>query len=400
LSLRRTLRRLGRTLPREWMIVLVVVACAVMEILKFWTIPAFGPERDQFLLIRDAILIAAAAAYGFHRVASFHPIFHTDYRDWLAGTPWTRSKPLPLGPLRLVWQDVLIVGLLCLAQYDAIAHRALVPTAFCIGYHAAMAIACVCTTEKAWAYVLGFLTALIVRLLVDPLYALVAGVALYGVSLAAIRAMLDGFPWENAYAIKEMRKRLAARQHGQQRKRTSWTEVFVRDGLDERLGWPFGVIDTHDPGIQVSRLDGFLASLLVGWWVHALLALIPQEPGGFLGFMVMAYLLIGGVGGRLGIYCAHYRPPISFWGRIATGRLFIRGYDQVWIGPLATLVAGMAIPLGGVYANLPASLYMPAAFVITLSLLVGAEPSLRGWRTTGNHRIVPGTLNKQKFLEH
>ena len=40
------------------------------------------------------------------------------------------------------------------------------------------------------------------------------------------------------------------------------------------------------------------------------------------------------------IYVRGYRSPISFWGRIWTFRLIIPGYDQVYVGPICSLLRG------------------------------------------------------------
>src|SRR5437867_2383985 len=56
------------------------------------------------------VLWLAAGAYGAYRVFAFHP-YDKSYGSWLATTPWSNRKPLPLGPVHLAIQDVLMVGL-------------------------------------------------------------------------------------------------------------------------------------------------------------------------------------------------------------------------------------------------------------------------------------------------
>ena len=43
--------------------------------------------------------------YGIHRAVALHPFYREDYRKWLELTPWTVHKPLPLGPIALIWED-------------------------------------------------------------------------------------------------------------------------------------------------------------------------------------------------------------------------------------------------------------------------------------------------------
>ena len=59
-------------------------------------------------------LFAVCVIYGLARVVAIHPIWNPGYQTWLESTPWTVRQPLPLGPVELVWEDGLIVGLLIL----------------------------------------------------------------------------------------------------------------------------------------------------------------------------------------------------------------------------------------------------------------------------------------------
>ena len=49
---------------------------------------------------------------------AFHPFFRDDYRTWLESDPLDRPKPLPVGPVELVWEDGLVVGALILLEPD------------------------------------------------------------------------------------------------------------------------------------------------------------------------------------------------------------------------------------------------------------------------------------------
>ena len=59
-------------------------------------------------------LILAAIALGIYRAAAFHPYFRPNYLRWLKMTPWNVRKPLPMGPVELVPEDALGVGLMIL----------------------------------------------------------------------------------------------------------------------------------------------------------------------------------------------------------------------------------------------------------------------------------------------
>jgi hypothetical protein len=104
--------------------------------------------------------------------------------------------------------------------------------------------------------------------------------------------------------------------------------------------------------------------------------------------IICTFLMLPSIGGRLLIYLNGYAPPISFRGRIVTGRWIIPGYDQVFVAPLLALIAGSWLPkvlinrgFGFVEANT-----ISLIWVYFLILILG--PSLKTWRLTGNHRIM------------
>ena len=60
------------------------------------------------------MLFMASVLHGTIRVFAIHPIWNEGYQGWLESTPWFSRKPLPLGPVELVWEDGLILGPLIL----------------------------------------------------------------------------------------------------------------------------------------------------------------------------------------------------------------------------------------------------------------------------------------------
>ena len=72
-------------------------------------IPYYTMDSVKEVILGVASLLAAGCAT--FRVAAFHPAFRPGYRQWLCDTPWTSRKPLPLGPIHLVPQDVLLIAI-------------------------------------------------------------------------------------------------------------------------------------------------------------------------------------------------------------------------------------------------------------------------------------------------
>ena len=66
------------------------------------------------LLLAYYVLCYWLVALGAYRAGAFNPLFKRDYFRWLSTSTWTADRPLPYGPMRIVWQDVVVIGALCL----------------------------------------------------------------------------------------------------------------------------------------------------------------------------------------------------------------------------------------------------------------------------------------------
>ena len=69
----------------------------------------------------------AGLAYGLFRAWYFNPCMFLGYGDWLQTTPWTPRQPLPWGPLRLCWQDLLVLGIVAASLPWPLTIRLLAP---------------------------------------------------------------------------------------------------------------------------------------------------------------------------------------------------------------------------------------------------------------------------------
>ena len=116
-----------------------------------------------------AVVSFAAAAYGVYRVVAFHPFYRPDYRTWLAHTPWTVAKSLPVGPVAFVWEDLVVLAgfvLLTLAQPLLDPVRL---ASFCLlAYLVALALTLWPTGAGVFGYAVAFGIGLGVRLFLDP----------------------------------------------------------------------------------------------------------------------------------------------------------------------------------------------------------------------------------------
>src|SRR5262245_27308419 len=96
--------------PLGWLVSLALAYGGTTAFVLFleWRLGQRLPEDVRWQTQR-AVLIFGVVGYAVWRAIAYHPLFRPSYRTWLAGTPWKIPKPLPLGPIHLVPQDVLLV---------------------------------------------------------------------------------------------------------------------------------------------------------------------------------------------------------------------------------------------------------------------------------------------------
>ena len=95
-------------------ILVIVQACVSAYYWRWNGNPWRQPEELEPLVF---LLGLSLLLYGQYRVIAFHPLWRREYFAWLRETPWHRSRPLPLGPVHLVAQDVVIVGVALIAGW-------------------------------------------------------------------------------------------------------------------------------------------------------------------------------------------------------------------------------------------------------------------------------------------
>jgi hypothetical protein len=340
------------------------------------------------------VLFTACFAYGGFRTIAFHPALQPRYRQWLRLTPWTSSRPLPLGPIHLVWQDG--VFLLPVALLAALLHAtnplALVPY-FLGGYLICLACLLAMTQTELFAYALGFGLGLVIRLIPYPVACASALILLYPIAYIGIRQSLRRFPWELDWLDRA----------GRQLQSSSSGTTASGTGP---LGWPFERLQPKFTEVTISWRHVFLLSLLLGWWLHALAALLRFHSvqvrklveSGESAIEVLSFFSSFGitllVAIRIALYCSGYMPPISLWGRLWTLRWIIPGYDKVFLAPLACGVVAWVGPLLLEGWGLELWYGMPISIGLALFIGLGGGPSLKSWRLTGQYRLTAPILGQ------
>lgn len=368
----RALRWLWLVLPPGWVVALLVLGYLVQEGFWLWVGIDMGTVPDLWRK-RTAVACMIAALYGLFRAVAFHPLFRPEYRKWLESTPWASRHALPVGPIQLVPQDLVVVGALTLMlhwwQWEAL----YVPVAFAFAYQAAIALSLWPTGLRWQCYLILLVLGAAVRAIQHPPVALAVLVGLYGFTHLAIRRCLERFPWQ----LPEWWPRLDFKLQP------------ARDDLkigQKGLGWPYDLLRPTPRASGVRLADGTAVSLLLGWWFYAIAANVSANERGGLIFFATAIVIVAAAG-RLAFYCENFWWPISLWGRIWTGRWIIPAYDRVLAAPLLAVTAlfsGTAclIVWGREYSAGPGLLA-----AIPMWILLCAGPNLAAWQLTGGHRI-------------
>ncbi|HEV3435866.1 MAG TPA: hypothetical protein VG122_00810 [Gemmata sp.] len=318
-------------------------------------------DDGLFLRVMDFL----AVIYALFRVWMFHPALRPAYCNWLSHTPWTVKKPLPFGPVHLVWQDVLLLSVAVGLCWPRVGIGALaVVKAFLGCYLGCLCFAHFYTGQKAWAYPIAFGLGFMILFVQTPLFFVFAG-ASYVIALLGLRASLAGFPRREESRLQHMPR-------------------FMTDSAP--LGWPFGRLG---PGRskEFKLSDVFLTGLLAGW------AVFVFGFGRKVGDMWMVGpIVFFAASARILLYCHSYLPPLSLLGRLSLGRLIIPGYDKVFIAPLLTMLMFVAADTLPFWSGVTHLVAVSIGSTMSWWILFGMGPSLDSWRLTGNHRIVKGVL--------
>ncbi|WP_165071630.1 hypothetical protein [Paludisphaera rhizosphaerae] len=348
-------------------------------------------------------LYSAAALFGVFRACNFHPYFRPGYRAWLATTPWTVDKPLPLGPIELDWPDAVVLGALILSDGLLPEHESVRLLAVFLFFHGLfLTLSIYRAADHVPAFMALFGLGLMVRLWPHPWACAATGVIVYLIVYDGLRISLRSFPWT---AEGEPG---AASQRG----------TFDPDRAS--CGWPYDRLlrepdraphsprPAPEPPLRAAglatpmeqmpwhklvggNLDYLLWSLLVGWWISCVGPLLTND-NRYAVFLLsaMGFILLPALAIRLSLYTNGYAPPLSLVGRLFTGRWIVPGYDVVFVGPFLIL----AVP-GVVYAvcvrqGVPWRIAGPVALSSMLFVALATPPGLRRWRLVGRHRMIPG----------
>ena len=347
-------------------------------------------DVEVFENLRCGVLVSIAGLYAVYRLARFHPACNQPYGMWLKLTPWTAERPLPLGPVHLVWQDMAFLGILMgVGWFDAHANPLWIAVAFGFMYLLGLTILLGVTRTWGFCLLLCFLwpALMLPSLQGGRMFVVIA--IMFNVAWLGHQRSLRSFPWKfltvtNRPIVNPVpgSVQIELRIPGYNEMTGSVTRATV--------GWPLVRLTPKLDYYSVSIGPALLWSLLMAWWTYCLNSRLetPAFPGGVIAFAVVGALT------RFVIYCSTVTPPFSIPARIMTGRLLLPGFDRVFITPLVAVIAGI---LGAALVRRSGSYYLRVeSFMIGLLwfILLHGKPTLRNWLLTGYHRYSPPRLVK------
>jgi hypothetical protein len=323
------------------------------------------PVPKEVGKIRIPFIVLASALYGYYRVRAFHPFYSRKYREWLCLTPWSIEKPLPGGPVHLIWADLITLIPLTILAYSNFSTYAPVPIIVFLSVYLILTCITFEAEQGYFAVLCLFLAPFAIYPFANQYFAVLVLLLLYIICWVGLRRLLRGFPWNTKYWKVDIVKDLR--------------EQAIRQRL---VGWPFKYLNIYGT-YEISILGAFILSLLLTWWLHVT-QLFFGDPHFFAGLIMLP---ISVALFRAIIYAGIYRPPISLLGRIFTGRLIIPGYDMIFIAPIYILLAGTLLPFALSLLGVNFTLTVEISFFMIFFLALSLPPNLREWRLTGAHRI-------------
>lgn len=381
----RVLGRFRLLVPPAPYIVLYVVAYLACNLpgIRWGQNPAL-PPADRNAGGRQAVLILGLLIYGGYRVLAFHPFYRAAYRKWLETTPWTWRKPLPVGPVYPVFEDVIIVSAMSAPAWYFGDFGFLATFSLPLGSY----LMILCGTFRAtgaWGFhvPVAFIVGLALRLWNQPAWAYSGAILLALVfGLVGLGRSLKRWPWDLGAQGLDPRKLEKIMSESMANQMGTWTN---------QLGWPYDRLGPRSDGPNTWRAtaDAFFSCVLVAWWFYAFLGLMPDAARGPIAIMVMMYVMLFSLVYRVSHYMIGYASPLGLFGRMARLSPIIPSYDQVFVAPITAIVAVTLGPWmlsrAGMRWDSIASISLGVALI---ALFLGG-PDRRRWQLTAKHRVVP-----------
>ncbi|MCK4886429.1 MAG: hypothetical protein KAS96_03515 [Planctomycetes bacterium] len=369
-------------LPRKGFILLLAFFYVIIYLFEGFFYYRFQiTEFPEFDLFQFTILIIASIFYGIYRAVYFNPYIRTNYRQWLALTPWSPDKSLPLGPLHLIWADLIPIGFLTILCYFNGPFYILWPA---ITFLAAYLLClCVGIAEEQFYLIIVFLflAPFIIYPHKDPRLTFVVLIALYLFFYFTLKQQFKNFPWNTDFWKFDLVKTL---------KKQAFDSLLI--------GWPMR--NFAPSKINCDFGSGVLIGLLITWWQHIFRWCMQDQYD--LSLLIIYSTLICIL--RMVIYITGHPSPISWVGRISTFRFIIPNYDKVFIAPICIFLVCLLIFFLNPWVN--RTLLFESGLFLILLLAFTLPPTRQKWQLTApcritslvkRHNNTPPTKDTQAF---
>jgi hypothetical protein len=372
--IRRMLTRFRIVAPPTWSVLAFLGLFVLLEGSVAYFERLAGLRLDLRIRPGQFLLTSASAFLGMFRAIAFHPTLRPDYFEWLKNTPWTVQKPLPIGPIELVPEDsVAMGGLMLLAFTQPTPDSINLANTFLCAHLIVLTLSLVGKSVPGFVYGALLLLGTVPQLRMVPWLGLAVLVGTYLFVHEGLWRVLVHFPRGKDGIPDESPERNLHKAQG-----TSCGWPFDRLHGDVRRAFP------------IKPTDAALGCMLGGWWVWGLFSLIDDRSTRLKWLQGVVIFVLGfSPVVRLWVYRVGYGAPISFWGRLRTFRWIIPGYDQIFVGPICSVLGGLLVLsfLGTRWMPVDICLLVAAGCSLFLALI--APPDLRRWYLTGHHRLAP-----------
>ena len=357
---------------------IVLLALLCVYAISFIYMPEYFREALASIAPVCILLVYLSAIYyAVIRAYRFNPFYDTGYATWLRATPWTTQQPLPVLPLHPVWQDgivmLLFVGVAALYSCPA---AWFVPAAMAWTYTVVLAPMFLFLGFRAAVYGPVILTLLWLSFLdhptlLPPLSLLLSG-AIAWMSGMFCREAIRRFPWGMPVLLhKSLPLQAISRQsafpyflHLPNRETLAYNEARIYGIV---AFWPLNLLHGKRCLSALSTCDRVLIPILCGWgWL--LLSLFASREFRDSLPVLLCFVVIQVPLMHACIGANTLALPISFFGRLATGRLIIPRFDRIFRGTLLSGLCGWQLP--GLLIKLGISEAVAFSLTLTTSLFL------------------------------
>lgn len=358
--------------------------------------PPLGLDSSNFG--RPILLICWS--YAIFRAWRFNPLLNTQYRNWLAMTPWDRSKPSPLGPMMLSWEDIVFLSPFVLAGVWCFGWREIewVIWPILIIYTSFTILSVFFSKNLGWLGVL-----LLISL---PIYVPAFAYKYFGF----MRFLLATHYIVAWISMREYVRTIPGLQ-------SQWIadpQAALLKSARECVQWPLRSIAPDDRKSidSPSTLAIVLLCAMGSWWFMIVLGCAELEPGTKefspscygLWLLGAAAIII-----PLAVRLVEFRSPLNPLVRLFTLRVIVPRYDYVFVTPLIAGVILYSAPwlFNSTHGRYEAwgenvSLFIRLRllfrydvvvnglilFVVSVLAFLG-PPTFQQWRLLGLHRHAP-----------